>query len=293
VAVGIPADLLRQRPDVRRAERQVAAQSARVGIAEADLYPAFFLNGTLTVQSKKLSNLFSGESLEGFIGPFFQWNILNYGRIINSIRSQDAFFQQLLTTYQSTVLRANREVEDSLIAFLKAQEQTRYLSQAVEAAKESVEIAQVQYRQGAIDFNQVFTLERDLTNLQQQLAQAQGDIALNLVGVYRALGGGWQVRLADGHGDGHGHGQGAAPGAGQPAPPANGAPAAPARDRPDNDQAPKAKLPEPEAQLGEPRPVEPGLLPEPTASARITFGPPPAATPPSYPILRPDVPVEE
>jgi outer membrane protein TolC len=200
VAVGVPADLVRQRPDVRAAERRVAAQSARVGIAEADLYPALFINGSLVLESRKLSNLFSGESITANIGPSFSWDILNYGRIINAVRSEDARFQELVLTYQNTVLRAGREVEDSLIAFLKSQEEALYLAQSVRATERAVQLANIQYREGTIDFNQVFTLESTLTQQQQQEAQARGDIALNLIGVYRALGGGWQVRLRDGHG---------------------------------------------------------------------------------------------
>jgi len=195
VAVGLPADLLRQRPDVRRAEREAAAQCARVGVAEADLYPAFFITGNLVVESAKLSNLFAGESIAGNVGPSFQWNVLNYGRILNAIRIEDARFQELVLTYQNTVLRANREAEDSLIAFLKTQEQYRRQFEAVRATAQALDVALTQWRQGATDFTTVFTLQSQLTTQLQQLATARGDVALNLVGVYRALGGGWQVRL--------------------------------------------------------------------------------------------------
>lgn len=196
VAVGIPCDLLRQRPDVRRAEREVAAQSARIGIAITDLYPAFTIFGQIGVQSEDISDLFTGGSVAGVVGgPSISWNILNYGRIKNNIRIQDARFQQRVVDYQSAVLKANQEVEDALVGFLRTQEQFEQDRAAVAAAKRSVDLALIQYRDGAIDFNRVFTLEGILASQQIQLAATQGQIATNLIGVYKALGGGWQIRL--------------------------------------------------------------------------------------------------
>src|SRR5262249_5851207 len=153
VAVGIPADLIRRRPDVRRNERQVAAQSARIGIAESDLYPHFFLNGTIGVEAEQFGNLFhTPASLIGTIGPAFRWDVLNYGRILNNIRVQDARFQELAFFYQQSVLQAGREAEDSIIGFLTSQEQTDRLVSSVNAAARTVEISFDQYRLGAIDF---------------------------------------------------------------------------------------------------------------------------------------------
>jgi NodT family efflux transporter outer membrane factor (OMF) lipoprotein len=195
VAVGIPADLIRRRPDLRRAERELAAQGERIGIAVAELYPHISIIGTYGLQSSKLSSLFEPQSQAGSIGPSLQWNILNYGRLINGVRVQDARFQELALFYQNQVLTAQQEVENGLVAFLQAQLQARYLQEAVNASAKSVELAIIQYREGKVDFNRVFLLERDLVQQQNDLAQARGNVAQGLIQVYRALGGGWQIRL--------------------------------------------------------------------------------------------------
>ena len=194
VAVGIPAELLRRRPDVRRAERQAAAQSAQIGVAQADFYPQVVVNGTLGWSSQDLNNLFAGNSFKGSVGPGFRWHILNYGRILNNVRLQDAKFQELVAAYQQTLVKANEEVENGLVRFLESQEEVRALTESVNAAKKSVEEAVAQYQGGLTDFNRVAVLQERLVQRQEQLAQAQGEIALGLVEVYRALGGGWQIR---------------------------------------------------------------------------------------------------
>jgi outer membrane protein TolC len=196
VVVGIPADLLRRRPDIRRAERQVAAQSARIGIAESDFYPHFALLGTIGWGSENLGNLFSPGSFFGTIGPSFRWDILNYGRLRNNVQLQDARFQGLAFAYQNTVLQAGRETEDAIVGYLNAQEQTRYLEASVNAASRTVQISFDQYRDGAVDFTPVVLFESTLAGQQDNLAVARGSIALNLIATYRALGGGWEMRLA-------------------------------------------------------------------------------------------------
>src|SRR5262249_6966633 len=201
-AAGIPAALLRRRPDVRRAEREAAAQSARIGIAAADFYPRISLIGTLGVRAEQFKDLFHApESVAASIGPSVQWSILNYGRILNNVRAQDARFQQLAFTYQDTVLRAAREAEDAIVAFLKAQEQAESLAASVAAAERTLEITFDQYRLGAIDFTPVFLFESTLAQQQDQLAFVRGTIALNLTRLYRALGGGWEMRLSRDGGD--------------------------------------------------------------------------------------------
>jgi len=130
--------------------------------------------------------------MAAFGGPAFQWNILNYGRIENSVKVEESRFLQLFHRYQEAVLKANREAEDAIISHLKAQERAKYLSESVTAAKRTVEITYDQYRQGAVDFTPVFIFEAALTSQQDQLAQAQADIALTLVDLYRSLGGGWE-----------------------------------------------------------------------------------------------------
>jgi NodT family efflux transporter outer membrane factor (OMF) lipoprotein len=199
VAVGIPADLLRRRPDVRSAEFQAAAQCAQIGVAKADLYPALSLTGSFGLLSTnagtaRLSDLFKAEAGMVTAGPAFQWNVLNYGRLTNNVRVQDARFQELLLTYQNTVLNAQKEVEDSLAGFLRYQENAESLAQSASAAKRSLDLAFVQYREGSTDFTTVLTAQQSLLNAQDSLAVSMGNIALYLVGVYRALGGGWEIR---------------------------------------------------------------------------------------------------
>lgn len=196
VVVGVPTDLIRRRPDVRRAERQVAAQSARIGVAVSDLYPHISLVGTIGVEAEQFGNLFhTPGSLIGSIGPGVRWDILNYGRLVNNVRVQDARFQALAYAYQDRVLVAGREVEDAMVAFLRSQEQAQHLGDSVTAASRTVEITREQYSQGEVDFTPVFLFESILTEQQDQLAVSQGDIALGLIAVYRTLGGGWQIRL--------------------------------------------------------------------------------------------------
>lgn len=192
VVVGIPAELLRRRPDVRRAERLAAAQSEQIGIAEADLYPMFTITGTLGWQAAHFSKLFSADAFNGSVGPNFQWNLLNYNRIRNNVRYQTAAFQALITAYQNTVLLANEEVESGLITFLRAQERAQLLQESVNAARKAVKIVVLQYEKGAVDFNRYATIEQNLVVQQDLMAQAQGEIAQGLISVYRALGGGWE-----------------------------------------------------------------------------------------------------
>jgi NodT family efflux transporter outer membrane factor (OMF) lipoprotein len=204
VAIGIPADLLRRRPDVRFAELQAAAQSARIGIAKADLFPRISLVGSLGFQTSEssgflsnsthLSKIFSSKSFTYFIGPDVQWNILNYGRIKNNVRVQDARLEELIVNYQNTVLKAAKEVEDSLAGFLGAQRQVVFLDDGVEAAERAVELAGIQYREGAVDYTRVLNTEQSLIQQQTTWIQARGGIATNLIAIYKALGGGWELR---------------------------------------------------------------------------------------------------
>ncbi len=199
VAVGIPADLLRRRPDIRSAEYQAMAQAAQIGVAKADLFPAFSLSGTFgflstDLERSNLGDLFRWSSRTYVAGPSISWNIFHYGRIVNSVRVEDARFQELLLFYQNTVLRAQQEVEDALAAFLRAQEQAEFLARSAESARGSLDLAAAQYRGGAVDFTTVLTSQQALLNEQDRLVSTLGEISRNLVGVYRAMGGGWQIR---------------------------------------------------------------------------------------------------
>jgi NodT family efflux transporter outer membrane factor (OMF) lipoprotein len=205
VAVGIPADLLRRRPDIRLAERQLAAQSPLIGVAKADLYPHFTLFGSIGFRASdaaltatggsKLKDIFTSKSSEWFAGPSVNWNIFNYGRIKNSVRVEDARFQELAVNYQNTVLRAAQEVEDGLVGFLKAQDARDFLLETVKASKRSVDISLLQYREGLVDYQRVLDAERALASSQDALVSATGSVTTNLIAVYRALGGGWEIRV--------------------------------------------------------------------------------------------------
>jgi NodT family efflux transporter outer membrane factor (OMF) lipoprotein len=199
VTVGIPADLLRRRPDVRRAERQAAAQGEQIGIATADLYPMLFINGTLGWASNSPGQLFTSQALTSTVGPAYQWNIFNYGRIRNNIRQQWAEFNALVAHYQETVLRANAEVEDGLAEFLRSQERAQLLDLSVKSAQQAVEIVSKEYQGGAAGFSQVVLIELNLVQQQDQRAVAHGEIAQGLIHTYRALGGGWELGAAAGN----------------------------------------------------------------------------------------------
>jgi NodT family efflux transporter outer membrane factor (OMF) lipoprotein len=202
VAAGIPAELLRRRPDVRRAELEAAAQCAQIGVAKADLLPAFSLVGNVgTVSSDisrgSLSDLFTAKSGSYSAGPAVQWNILNYGQITNNVRVQDARFQELLVEYQNTVLKAQQEVEDGIALFAQSRRQAAFLEASVAAGEGALRIAMNQYKDGTADFTTVLTAEENLYKAEDDLAVAQGNIPLGLIATYRALGGGWQIR--EGH----------------------------------------------------------------------------------------------
>jgi NodT family efflux transporter outer membrane factor (OMF) lipoprotein len=205
IAVGIPAELLRRRPDIRLAERQLAAQSAQIGVAKADLFPSFSLFGSIGYttagstsppQSRNagLSDMFKNNSLGYSVGPSITWNLFNYGRITNSIRVEDARFQQLAVDYENTVLQAVQEVEDAMIAYLRSRDQVAFLSDAVAAYKSSVDLSTLQYKEGLVDFQRVLDAQQNLVQQQDNLVTTTGDVGLNLVSLYKALGGGWEMR---------------------------------------------------------------------------------------------------
>jgi NodT family efflux transporter outer membrane factor (OMF) lipoprotein len=193
-AVGIPADLIRRRPDVRVAEMAAAAQSAAIGVSTAELYPQFVLAGSIGLSGESFSDQFESGSGSGFLTPLINWNIFNYGRIKNNVRVQDARFQQLVTVYENVVLNAAREVEDGLLGFLRGQEEIANLENAVVASQRSVELSLDQYESGQTDFQRVLNSQAALLGQQDSLADARGRVVNSLVSTYRALGGGWQLR---------------------------------------------------------------------------------------------------
>jgi NodT family efflux transporter outer membrane factor (OMF) lipoprotein len=195
VSVGVPADLLRRRPDIGTAERQLAAESARIGVAQADFYPRVSVNGFLGYTAKDLNELYEPKSFTALVLPTVSWPLLNYGRIVNGVRAQDARFQRAAFQYQQTVLTASQEVEDALSGFLQAQLQAQRLEAEVVELERAVVLATEQFEGGLADFNRVFDTQAALVNAKDQLAIARGNIDLNLIQAYRALGGGWECFL--------------------------------------------------------------------------------------------------
>jgi NodT family efflux transporter outer membrane factor (OMF) lipoprotein len=197
LAVGIPADVIRRRPDVRFAERSLAAQSARIGIAKSDYLPSFSLTGTISFAAEDFSDLFEGDSFEGFGGPSFRWAILNYGRIANNVRVQDARYQSLISTYEEAVLRAQAEAENAIAGFLGSGLEVAHLAESVDAAERAVDIAVYQYREGAADYTRVLNTQQFLVTEQDRWVSTRGRVALSLTALYKALGGGWERRVGE------------------------------------------------------------------------------------------------
>ena len=197
VSVGIPADLLRRRPDVGRAERQLAAQSAQIGVALSDLLPHVQLAGSIGLSARTAGKLAQGRAFEAAGGPSVNWDVLNYGRLINDVRFQDAVFQELAANYQNTVLRAQQDVHDALVAYVRGAEQVALLTDSVTAANRAVDLALIQYREGATDYTRVLNTQQQRVRAQDALAQSQGNLTLSVIALYKALGGGWELRNGD------------------------------------------------------------------------------------------------
>jgi len=205
LAVGLQADLLRRRPDVRQAEYLAMAQNAQVGLAEANLYPSFSLAGavgltaagntdTTRTGNSGFGALFSGDSLTYSIGPNFVWPFLNYGRLKNSVRVQDARLQQSLIAYRETVLQAAREVEDAMVGLEGAVQQDELLAVTVESAKRSTAVAQLRFNEGFADYQRVLDAQQSLFTQQSRYVTNHSSIVGNFIALYLALGGGWELR---------------------------------------------------------------------------------------------------
>jgi multidrug efflux system outer membrane protein len=191
VAVGVPADVLRRRPDVRKAERELASQTARIGVATAELYPKFTLSGSIGLEALSLRNLITAGSRTLNIGPRITWPIFNAGSIRANIEIQSALQEQAMIQYESMVLSALEEVENALVAYVEEQIRRTSLEEAVDAAKQALELAQYKYQTGLIDFITVLDAQRSLLAYDDQLVQSTGSITSNLIRLYKALGGGW------------------------------------------------------------------------------------------------------
>lgn len=192
VAVGLPSELLLRRPDVARSERQLAAQTAEIGVATRDLYPRFFITGAAGLQSVHASDFFDWESRALSVGPSVSWQILSGGRIRANIALQTATQQELLAAYQAAVLQAFQDVEDALVAFSHEQATRAELQEAVRANQRAADLARQAYAQGLTDFLTVLVAEQNVFSSQDTLAQTERDVALQLVALYKAVGGGWE-----------------------------------------------------------------------------------------------------
>jgi NodT family efflux transporter outer membrane factor (OMF) lipoprotein len=191
IAVGVPADVLRRRPDIRKAERQLAAQTARIGAAQADLYPKFNLIGSIGLEALSLSKLFSSSTQTSNGSALVNWPIFKAGAVRKNIEIQSALQEQCLIAYEAAVLGALEEVENALTAFANEQERKESLWNAAQSAQKASRLARQEYQAGLIDFNTVLETQRSLLSFQDQLAQSEGAVMTNLVHLYKVFGGGW------------------------------------------------------------------------------------------------------
>jgi outer membrane protein, multidrug efflux system len=192
VPVGLPSDLLQRRPDVQRSERKLAAATARIGAAKADLFPKFSLTGFAGVESISTGNLFDYASRYWSAGPTVQWEIFEAGSIQAKVRVQNARQEQALDAYEQTVLVALEDAENALTAYAREQTRRESLSQSVQANEEALELSTQLYNNGLADFLHVLDSERSLYAAQDALVQSDQAVSLNLVQLYKSLGGGWQ-----------------------------------------------------------------------------------------------------
>ena len=191
VAVGIPADTLRQRPDVRAAERRLAAETARIGVATAAAYPSFPLSGSIGVEALTLGALGNASALTGSIAAGVAGPIFDAGRIRSRIEIQNAVQEQALIGYETTILTALQEVENALVALTNTRDRQASLETAAEAATNAALLARYRYETGVADFQAVLDTQRTLLSVQDSLTSSKAENTSALVQLYKALGGGW------------------------------------------------------------------------------------------------------
>ncbi|MBX3023624.1 efflux transporter outer membrane subunit [bacterium] len=189
--VGLPVNLLRQRPDIRRAERQLAAATARIGVAVGDLYPRFVLLGTFAFDSTQVANLIEGPSRSFTVGPAMVWNVFDAGRLRAQLNAEEALTAQVLARYEQQLLIALQEVENALAAYGQTREERGAVADAVAASSEALDLSILLYKDGAVDFQNVLDAQRTLLDLEERLAITDGNVARSVVQLYLALGGGW------------------------------------------------------------------------------------------------------
>jgi NodT family efflux transporter outer membrane factor (OMF) lipoprotein len=197
IPVGLPSELLRRRPDVRRAERQLASATANIGVAEADLLPKFSITAALGFDATRPKALFDWNSRYWALSPGVSWPIFDAGRIRFNIKVKDELQEQASEKYQQTVLIALQDVEDSLTSYRTEQLRHTALVDASTAAHQAVNLAKQQYDQGITDFITVLDAEREEFSAQDAVAQSERNISTDLIALYKALGGGWEVMLPE------------------------------------------------------------------------------------------------
>jgi NodT family efflux transporter outer membrane factor (OMF) lipoprotein len=193
IVLGLPAELLRQRPDIRRVERNLASQTAQIGVATADLYPAFSLSGTFALEAQNLDDLDNWGSRTWGFGPAFRWNLFDSNRIRSNIQLEEARTQESLLQYEQAVLLALEDVEDSMVAYEEEQIRLEALMRSVDAAQKSVGLVDTLYRSGLTDFQNVLDMQRSLSEQQDKFAESEGQVVQNLIRIYKSLGGGWST----------------------------------------------------------------------------------------------------
>lgn len=193
VPIGLPSDLLRRRPDVRRAERQLAAETARIGVAKSDWFPKISLTGDAGAESVSVSKWFEPGSRFWSIGPNVQWNALDFGRVRAQVHAQTAVQEVALATYQKTVLLSLQEAENAVVAYAHEQNRHQALAEAVNENRHSLELANGLYQSGRVNFLDVLDARRSLYQSEDQLALSDQSVSLNLIVLYKALGGGWET----------------------------------------------------------------------------------------------------
>ncbi len=196
VPAGLPSEMLRRRPDIRRTEAQIHSATARIGVATADLFPKFNLAGSINIQADNLDNL-RWDRRSWSYGSSVGWEIFNAGRVSYNIEVQKALQQQAVLTYKKTVLTAIQDVENALIAYVKEQEHHKSLIDAVTANRKAVELSTQLYVEGQTDFISVLDAQRALLVTEDALVRSTSTLSTDLIAIYKALGGGWDSNSPD------------------------------------------------------------------------------------------------
>jgi outer membrane protein TolC len=191
IMVGIPAELIRRRPDVRSLEQQIIAQNARIGAAIGDWYPRFTLNGAFGLDAQQFSQLFTSNAIVAGVGPTFSWNILTFGRIKSNIQLQEFMHMELIAVYQETILKAAEEVDNALSTYVNEKDRSLYLTRAVDAYDMALKLANERYQEGRDPLQPVLDSQRDKLISETQRTISQANKMKSLIQLYRALGGGW------------------------------------------------------------------------------------------------------